>query len=269
MLALRGIIHSDHPPLRSLVRDYFRDVVEYPEIFAKYAFTGRVNLILPEATLARFASGTMTPNSLLRLISVAQHYELGSVMVDMTSEVDVAVWFATHRFASGEVARADHDGRGVIYRFDAEVIKQFIPPAVNIGAQTRGAFPFGSLAAPAGLIGMTDIADLDNAYGKRPRAQAGGSILGLENSMVYLQKDPRGALEVFTFPLATVTGRETLLDKETLCPLDDPSAKILDPAFANEAKALCDDDIRTFLAAERFSQDEIERILTLRKDGAI
>jgi hypothetical protein len=268
-LVLRAIMRSDHPPLRSLVRDYFRDVVEYPEIFARYAFTGHINLILPESTLARFAPGTITPHTLLRLISVAQHYELGSVMVDITKEIDVAVWFATHRFASGDVVRGDHDERGVIYRFDAEVIKRFVPPAVEVGPRDPGTFPFGSLAGPAGLIGITDIADLDSAYGKRPKAQAGGSILGLENSTVYLQGDLRGAIEVFTFPLSTATGRETSLDKESLCPRDDPSAKILDPASAKEAGKIRDDEISKFLAVERFSKDEIEKVLARRREGAI
>ena len=267
--ALRAIMRSDHQPLRSLVREYFRDVVEYPAIFARYAFTGPINLTLPESTMARFARGTMTPNTLLRLISVAQHYGLGSVMVDITNEVDVAVWFATHLFGTGELVRSEHDDRGVIYRFNAETIQKFVPPAVEVGARDPSRFPFGSLAGPAGLIGITDIADLDSVYGKRPKAQAGGSILGLENSTVYLQADLREAIEVFTFPLSTVTGRETSLNKEDLCPPDDPSGKVLSPASASETGEIRDDEISTFLVGERFSDDEIEKVLTLRRDGAI
>jgi hypothetical protein len=190
-------------------------------------------------------------------------------MVDITNEVDVAVWFATHRFASGDIAQGDHDERGVIYRFDKEVMEKFVSPAVEVGPRDPGTFPFGSLAGPAGLIGITDIADLDSAYGKRPKTQAGGSILGLENSTAYLNGDLRGNIEVFTFPLSTVTGCETSLDKENLCPLDDPSAKILDPTSVKEAGGIRDDEITTFLAAERFSKDEIERVLALRRERAI
>jgi hypothetical protein len=267
--ALRAIMRSDHQPLRSLVREYFKDVVDHPGIFAKYTFAGHSNLKLPESTMARFARGTMTPNTLLRIISVAQHYELGSVMVDITNDVEVAVWFATHLFGSGDLARSEPDERGVIYRFNAESIQKFVPPAVEVGAREPSRFPFGSLAGPAGLIGITDIADLDGVYGKRPKAQAGGSILGLENSSVYLQADLRDAIEVFTFPLSTITGRETSLKKEDLCPPDDPSEKVLSPANASETREFRDDEISTFLVGEGFSNDDIEKILTLRRDGAI
>jgi len=190
-------------------------------------------------------------------------------MVDITDDVDVAVWFATHLFSTGELVRSEHDDRGVIYRFNAAAIEKFVPPAVDVGARDPSKFPFGSLAGAAGLIGITDIADLDTAYGKRPKAQSGGSILGLENSTVYLQTDLREAIAVFTFPLSTVTGHETSLDKEDLCPPDDPSGKVLNPASPVETGEVRDDEISRFLAGEGFSNDEIDKVLTLRRDGAI
>ena len=267
--ALRAILRSQHEPLRSLVRAYFRDVLDFPEIFARYALTGRWNLILPEQTLGRFAPGTTTPNTLLRLISVAQHYGFGSVMVDITQAVDVAVWFATHHFASGEIAQGDQDARGVIYRFNAAAIQTATPAAIESGPRDPGAFPVAGLMRAAGFVGMTDIADLDPTYGNRPKAQVGGSILGLENSTTYLQHDLRAVLEVFTFPLSTITGRETSFDKESLCPSDDPSAKVLDPASSPEAGEIRDDELGTFLTSEHFSKDEIDRVLTLHQEGAI
>ena len=98
----------------------------------------------------------MTPNTLLRLISVAQHYELGSVMVDITNEVDVAVWFATHRFANGDIARGDHDERGVIYRFDKEVIEKFVRPRWKLGHETPAHFHLArSLERPGLSVSQT------------------------------------------------------------------------------------------------------------------
>jgi hypothetical protein len=56
------------------------------------------------------------PASLASLISLAQHYEWPSSMVDVTSSPVIATWFATHDWATGEPS-ASQSSRAVIYRF--------------------------------------------------------------------------------------------------------------------------------------------------------
>ena len=265
--ALGAIVRSDHEPLRSLVADYFRDVVEHSAIFAKYALTGRVKLELPLSVLERFAPGTMTPNTLLRLISVQQHYGRGSVMIDVSTDMAVATWFATHHFSTGDLVDTHTDALGVMYRFDADAIKTFPQQWDNIAARQGNSFALHSVRGPAGLVGIKDIAEMDVAFGLRPRAQAGGSILGLENSAFYLYDDLARAIEVFTFPISSVTGRETPLEREDICPRNDPAEAV----FNNTGGGgnLPEEELKMFLGDRKFSSSDVEHILTLRREGLI
>jgi hypothetical protein len=99
----------------------------------------------------------------------------------------------------------------------------------------------------AGLLGLVDISHQSREFGLRPQRQLGGSIMGMENSVALYILDVYGALDVFTFPLATATGEETL-SKEYLAPSDDPLLKVFD----TEART----------RNESFTADEIVRIAT-------
>jgi hypothetical protein len=52
-----------------------------------------------------------------KLLSIGQHYGLRTHFLDMTSDWQAAIWFATHDWTTGTYRAG---GDGVIYRFDVQ-----------------------------------------------------------------------------------------------------------------------------------------------------
>ena len=257
--AIRAIANSSHQPLRHLLAAYFREVVEHPAFLAREAFAhfniGRVPLP-PECC----APGTNVSLNLLQVISISQHYEYRSSMIDVTRDVDVAGWFASHRW-TGELASGDNSESGVIYRFDAEMINECLSKELDRGLNIDAGLIL------TGLLGYADISALGEDLGSRPKAQRGGSILGFENSVVYLLLDCYSAMDVFTFPRTSLTGRETPIEKADLCPTDDPVVHVFRPEFASDSTPVSDDDLQKFLTSEGFSSSDIGILCRARSAG--
>jgi hypothetical protein len=92
----RAIIESPHDnAVREMLLRFLRDVAR-PAMLAAVRRAGGLHIRDPEAE-ARTLPYTNLPQSHLDLISLAQHYEYGSVMADVTRSIDVAISGAPFR----------------------------------------------------------------------------------------------------------------------------------------------------------------------------
>ncbi len=100
------------------------------------------------------APGVTTPHEMLDLISIAQHYEYRSIMVDVSSSIDAATWFATRDWSSGAVAGSRDGSPGVIYRIDADKVLGILDKHIN----GPGALAPASMQT-VGMFGLSDISE--------------------------------------------------------------------------------------------------------------
>lgn len=89
--ALRSILRSPSDALREVALSFLKDA----PLLASLPTLAMSNVTLSK-DLPEFHPGTNILRSYLQLIALAQHYEHGSSMVDVTRSPDVAAWFASH-----------------------------------------------------------------------------------------------------------------------------------------------------------------------------
>src|ERR1041384_7803857 len=249
------VITSNHAhPWCPLLGDYIRDAINGEN----------VGVIM--RTLAGFGANPgigagieheprVLPKTLLRLISLAQHYEYESSMVDFTKDVDIAVWFATHRWSGDPVA----EGRGVIYRVDLARANEAIDKHFGLDYAAIGPL------LRVGIMGAVDISDIDPSYGLRPSRQHGISFFGLENSVVYLLMEMHNVAETFIFPIDDKSATAASVCKAELCPDEEmllPTGDMCDSI--GPAKAL-----HQFCLEQGLSKNEAERVLLAYNYGLI
>lgn len=212
-----------------------------------------------EGTLAARLPGTNVFESQLQMISLAQHYEYGSMMVDVTRSVDVAAWLASHRWSDGELY--GQDGEGVIYRFDHNVISRTVRQLLD-QAQPP-------LLSHLGLFGLVDISTKFSGIARRPVVQQGGSLLGLENSLIYLLLLQDRGIDVFTFPQASSDGSETPFSKDALCPKDDPALEVFCDPGSEDGDPITVEELSAFLTACETPDDVRRQVIHLRTLGVL
>jgi hypothetical protein len=214
--AIRSIIRYGDAGLQKLLLEFLED----SPVLASQAYLALAGVTIAKG-LDEFSTGTNVLKSHLRLISLSQHYEHGSTMVDVSKSPEIAAWFASRSWSDGLPLGIKASGDGVIYRFHSHSIEKMVSDRL---LWRDGAPP---TIQGLGLFGLVDISDIDPNVAARPLAQQGGSILGLENSAIYFLLGIYHAAEAFTFPHASVTGREVDINKDDLCPLNDPALPIL------------------------------------------
>ncbi|MFG0259520.1 MAG: FRG domain-containing protein [Phycisphaerales bacterium JB041] len=250
--ALRSILHSRSDALREVALSFFRDA----PILASTPKLAMSNVTLSKG-LAEFHPGTNVLRSHLRLIALAQHYEHGSSMVDVTRSPDIAAWFASHTWNDGQPT-GTRNGVGSIYRFNSHALETMISDrllwADNVHPWLQG----------LGLFGIVDISSFEPDIAARPAAQLGGSVLGLENSAMYFLMGAYSVGEVFTFPHASVTGSEVGLSRSALCPSGDPASHILRTDGGDQAP-IAPEELRGMLSAAGMSRSEVDHLVTLRE----
>lgn len=225
-------------PIRQLLLKFLEDVWR-PAMLAAVRREGGFHVRDPKAE-ARALPYTNVQQSELDLISLAQHYEYGSVMVDITQSIDVALWFAAFRWKDDSLIGSSSDDFGVVYRFDAEAIKPIIMTNFRHSEDNR------SLVPHLGLFGMADISAMDPQIAMRPRAQHGGSLLGFENSVLHLLLAGGRHVQAFAFPHRSADGSETPFRKPYLCPADDPALAVFRTNETNE-EPITPDELDRFL----------------------
>ena len=256
--AIRAILQNDYTPIRDLLARYFEFIATTPDytlprILQRWG-------VAEEPPETGTVSQTQIPDHLYKLISLSQHYGFKSIMTDITSDLNVAAWFASHNW---DGSLADGSKNGVIYRFDSDRINTLLKKELENESAV------GQEIMTSDLLGIVDIENIDPKLGSRPKAQSGGSIFGMVNSIVYVLLAVYSALEIYTFPLDSIKGDETSLSKKDLCPSDDPIVDILDPTAGYSDNPITAKEIVDFLQAEGFTNKERERVLAAKKSGIL
>lgn len=205
------------------------------------------------------AQGTNTSKALARLISVAQHYEYGSVMVDVTRSVDVALSFATHDWVNG-ARTPSPDGGGVIYRFDRGAIERAMQDLLKGGLRS-------AWLPPLAIFGVTDIHDIGFDL-RRPALQEGGSLFGIETAAAHFVMHVHDAMEAFVFEEDDLSANEAP-PLASLRPADDPGLSVFDLASRNLNEPLDPAEITDAFQTAGMEQQEIDRMLRWRRDGVV
>lgn len=257
--AIRAIAGSANAGARQLAARFIVDAARAGELLVMLGMG-----VQPSADIrsSLFAEGTGVLRSELELTALSQHYEFGSTMIDVTFDVDVATWFASHKWSDGSVL-ASPGMNGFIYRFDRGAIVRMLSDRLLWGS---GRSPF---IPHVGLFGVAEIAHLPAHVGKRPAAQAGGSLFGMELSCNYFLLDAYRAMSVFSFPHNSVTGNETPRTLNDLCPADDPGTRLFDPTLRSSTHPLTNTEITTFLQAEGTSSSDVSAVIRMRGLGAM
>jgi hypothetical protein len=233
---LRAMWLGKQPELNRLASVFLDSAIEAT---ARIGLIGMVNLDFGEELLA---PGTSLSKDQMKLVSLAQHYEYSSVMVDISRSIDVAVWFATRDWKTGAVAGSRNGGPGAIYRFDSSQIGKMMN---ELRKEDKGAL----VTIPnLGAFGSTDIHDQFTHVAMRPSSQEGGSLLGMENFSINVLLKHFGAIEAFHFDHASVTGNETPQTKDTIQPPDDPALATFWPkGLQVDGQPITPSELRAFL----------------------
>lgn len=262
---VRAVMKCQYSPLRNLLKSYLVEIAENPT-YAVHRVgqeEGFFQVDIPEdLTIGR----TNVQDSLLKLISISQHYEFGSAMTDITNSVDIAAWFASHSWKNGDLIQDNNSGHGVVYKF-----KKFDTNRINqtIYEEIRDESPEGHRITATRLLGKIDISDMGKEFGKRPQAQQGGSILGLENTIVYMLLTMEDVLEVNTFPLSSVTGNETSKTLSDIAPPNDPLLNVFDSDESYPSGPIRNEEYDNFLRNEGVYSELRERILRYNEAGIL
>lgn len=256
--AVRAIAHTDYEPLRVLLSDFLLEL----RLLAVNNLLIRLGAD-PRGGLPDRAPLTNVCQKLGQIISLAQHYEFTSSMIDITKDPDAAVWFASHTW-SGHTLKLDNTD-GVIYRFRNDNDEINLALNKELMAETPAQLAIFS----AGLLGLTDISTLSDDFGLRPSRQSGGSLMGLENSIVFQTLDVYDAYEVFTFPLESVSGTETDLSKADLCPENDPVTTIFTRGYADKRHPLTPEELSSLARAVGLSAHDCGILFRARSERLI
>ena len=254
--AVRAVCNCDYEPIKHFFLEVLWDI----------RVTGAVRAVQQQIPF-RFRAGgnvaapdTEIPFQLLRFISLSQHYEYGSVMIDFSADPSVAGWFASHRW---DGALAKGDGYGVIYRFELdklnEVLNRTILGATNTGAQISNLGPMGA----------ADIALLDPSLGARPHAQVGGGLFGAEHSIFAQILCTSGDLTTFVYPKSSLVGNETPHTKDSLCPPNDPLLKVFTDQFKSADQPISNAELDSLVRAVNGDDQMVIALTDLRNLGVI
>jgi len=254
---MRAIMANDEPALHHLLLQCLDWMVFEA---ARLALSDKVKLGYDDNLLA---VGTTLARHSLDLISISQHYEYGSIMIDVSKDVDTAVWFATRDWKTGEITKSSDGSPGVIYRFDAQKIKTMMDQSVNgPGAMAP------LLVQTLGVFGLADISNSFNFLG-RPQAQKGGSLLGMENILTHFLIGMQRAAEVFLFDHDSVHGNEISLARGNICPPHDKGHEIFRPDRKYPATPITPDELDQFLRKMGTESADRVRLVEHRRNYVI
>lgn len=255
---IRAIIGAGHEALQALLAQVLHDFVGRPDFLMRRALA-RMQFARIELPDEDTVEGLALPTSLMHLVSISQHYGYGSIMTDVTSSPEVAAWFSSHEVGASSSSICKRDGEGVVYRLDYDRVRAALEKEIR--TETRAALAIEA----AGVCGVADIRKIDMRLGLRPAHQLGGSILGLENSIVYHIMDVYDCIDVFTFPHATTMGTELDVRHEHLFPKDDDTTRVFHPDNW-DAGPLADTDVVGFMERMNFAREEIDRFNRARAE---
>lgn len=242
--AVRGILGANHAELNQLLDDALAALLDNAKLW-------KISKLLGHAVNSSAARALNVPASFAQLVSLSQHYDCASSMIDTTASIDVAAWFATHSWQGQKIS----NGVGVIYRFrlcSGRLLREF--------EHLRGLED----VATSGILGSVS---LDLAWAPRIVAQRGGAMFGCE-SLVVMALLAMGLVDVFTFDQQKHSWQS--LSREALVPPKE--SDFLVDVFANgqaQPARLTNIEFVDFFSRRGWPRDRQQAFLTLRKEGRL
>jgi hypothetical protein len=166
------------------------------------------------------------PPGFYRLRSIGQHYGMDTGLLDATSSVSVALWFATHDFETGRYRARD---AGVIYRIDRQCLGR--------GQEWLRTHPDDDWRFDAQAI---DIRDTPGSIAPRAARQQGWSVTGLEHPRLLIRLVADGGLQAYTFSTGLTPSAANPLRREDLVPSQDPVASLFTRFWSPPPRSLAD-----------------------------
>ncbi len=147
---------------------------------------------------------------------------MSTALLDVTSDINVALWFATHDWNSGSPSR--EGVKRVVYRFDTQRLDHC---CAEYNAIAKEAAIATGIAPPPPCFLIT-LDDIPQSFACRPARQSGGSIYGLDQlSLIDLLV--RGeALQIFEFLIDLEMPEVGGLTSSFLAPADDPFLELVE-----------------------------------------
>lgn len=261
--SFRAISSSKNDFFRNLLKEILQ--IEIPLLALRNGLARNADLKIDfDLGESIYAGTTNTPKRLMSLISISQHYDYRSAMVDFSASLEVAAWFATHEWNSGNIL--DDGQRGVVYRINSAALSSILAKEFS----TKN-FPDALKVRANCLYGVADISHLSSDYGKRPGAQFGASIFGLENSLLYFLShlSTNDVFEIHTFPVMRGGYNSLDIDKADLVPEQDEVASLFSNKFIESRHSLENNEIAKFMKEEKLQPDVISDVLRFRDSGFV
>jgi hypothetical protein len=150
------------------------------------------------------------------LWSLAQHYELSTALIDLTEDIDVAIWFATNEWRA---CRPKPDnGFGCVYRFDLPRLAKVLTNYRLQKNQELASLP-GFNRVPAFFVRR--LSNIISGGALRPAHQRGASVFGFDQPLVLLTIAQYAIVEVFEFEHGPHDLDLGKVDREYIIPADD------------------------------------------------
>lgn len=153
--------------------------------------------------------------------SLAQHYELATALVDVTDDVNVALWFATHEWNARQPLPAA-GSEGVVYRFDREQLEH----ALKAQFLSMLRWALEKRLPPPPPFFVQEIANIPASCALRPARQRGFSVYGFDQKDLVQFITERRICEVFTFAHGAIPDLG-IINRDYLAPAQDPFDAVL------------------------------------------
>ena len=146
--------------------------------------------------------------------ALAQHYGVSTALLDVTSSLPVAAWFATQPWNPG--SPPPQEGLGVIYRFDLGLLLRAATAWHRV--MIRWAYEEKRLPPPEPFVQSLRL--VPSSFAARPTRQHGLSIYGTDNDYVLSRAEQMGAIGAFLFP--HTQDAPVVVGRREITPPDDP-----------------------------------------------
>lgn len=164
--------------------------------------------------------------ALYKLRSVGQHYGMDTGLLDASSSVDVALWFATHHFESGAYRSNDS---AVLYRIDRQGLQE-VETWLRAIPEHAGKFDAASV----------DIGDTPVTLAPRAARQHGWSLVGWDHPRLVIRMAAEKLLVRYDFETGRSPSGANHLSREDLVPSIDPTGTLFRMFWQQQPRSLQD-----------------------------
>jgi hypothetical protein len=162
--------------------------------------------------------------ALYKLRSVGQHYGMDTGLLDATSSWRVALWFATHDFATGAFRRNE---TAVLYRIDRTQLAR-VEAWVRAIPEHGGEFDAASI----------DIGDTPATIAARASRQHGWSLVGWDHPRLLTRMVAEGLLTRYDFRTGASPQAANAVTRDDLLPIADPAAILFRIYWSDQPRSL-------------------------------